>query len=175
MDDNILDPGEFRVAARDTHGHTERVWCNIQPRYSHQMSVVLNSRAFPYRSREEIIRHAIKRHLELLDRLYPLPSVMKQADLINDMLREEELHEEFVSTLQRLRTMVQKHAQEGQMGRARYLVAMARTRIEDMPEGGWKDRYTQELKGYDYLFSGDNMSLVDAAEGKMPPEAFVPS
>lgn len=140
-----IDPREFIVPASDGRGHSDRIWLRIQSGHDRQMSIVLNSKWFPYRSKGDIIRHAIVRHLSWLETLAPMQSVTAQVDSILEMMREEEFNNEFKEVMSRLDDQVSHYLASGQVGRARSLVARVLSKVEQMPESEWKDSYVQTI------------------------------
>lgn len=155
-----VDPREFSVPASDNKGHSERMWLRIQSGHDRQMAAVLNSKFFPYRSKGDVVRHALHRHLLWLETLAPVPSVSGQVDAILEIMREEEFHKDFQDIMSRLQEQVGYYLARGQVGRARSLVSRILDRVDRMPDSDWKDTYRKEiLDQYSNLVSGDSVSL----------------
>jgi len=152
-------PEEFRVPANDTNGHSERAWFRIQPGHDRQLDTIAGSSAFPYRSKGDIIRHAVRRHLDWLETLAPVPSVTAQVDAIIEIVREEEFNEDFRQVFDRLSERIGSYVGVGQVDRAKSLVSRVMNQIESMPDGGWRDQYMSELNSrFGYLMSLDNVA-----------------
>lgn len=142
---NTLDADQFRVPAKDTKGHSERVWCRLQPGHARQISTIVEQRVFPYRQKADLIRHAIVRHLRWLESLAPIPSVMSEVDLIMDIMREDEFATDFRRVLNTLGERIATHVAQGSEGEARRLLLKALKHVENMPDGYWRDRYKEEI------------------------------
>ncbi len=142
-----INPADFRVPASDTQGHSERYWARVQPMMARQVSVVLQSRMFPYRSQGDIWRHALHRHLKWLETLAPLPSIMKQVDAMLEVLREDEFGADFQDVLSKLNGQVNQHIGKGRFVQARELIAKVRARVDEMPDDShWKAVYLEEIE-----------------------------
>lgn len=173
-DDIIQSPDEFRIPASDAQGHSSRVWTRIQPGHDRQLDVVANCGWFPYRTKGDVVRHAVKRHLDWLETLAAIPSVMKQVDAILAIMREEEANEDFRLVFDSLGVRVAKFLTEGKIDRARSLVSQVASHIDDMPEGYWRDQYKEELKSrFGYMLKVDSqrppanlLELVTDSEGE---------
>lgn len=161
MTDDI-DPREFIVPASDGKGHSDRIWLRIQPGHQRQMSIVLNSKWFPYKSNGDIVRHAIVRHLAWLTGLAPVPSVTAQVDSIMEMLREDEFNAEFKEVISRLDEQVSHYLAAGQIGRARSLVSRVMSKVDQMPDDDWKDTYKKTITDrYGSLLSGKAINFME--------------
>jgi hypothetical protein len=155
-----IDHREFYVPASDGKGHSERIWARIQPGYDRQMSVILNSKWFPYRSKGDIIRHALARHLSYLETLAPVPSITTQVDAISEIVREDEFNKEFEDIIKKLQDTVGYYLAQGQTGRAGSLVSRVLHRVELMPESDWKDMYLKAITDrFGNLVSSNPVSL----------------
>ena len=144
--DNVdIDPREFTIPATDNKGHSERVWARITPGHDRQISVVLNSHWFPYRSRGDIVRHALQKHLAWLETLAPVPSISAQVDAINEIMRDEEFNREFDEVISKLSEQVGHYLSMGNVGKARGLVSRVLSKVEMMPDSEWKDSYQKTI------------------------------
>lgn len=166
--EQVYDPAEFRVAGTDGKGHFKRVWLNVLPLEFQQMLYVLSAKRFPYRGVGDLIRHAVYRHLRWLEGLEPVKSVTGQADLLLEMLQEEELQLDFGRTFEKLGGVISRHLTMGAQGQARKVLATAVAVIEGMPHGYWRDTYAKEIKNrYGHLLdSGQKVGLIGRKEDK---------
>ena len=160
-------PEDFRVPANDTLGHSERAWFRIQPGHDRQLDTVATSKLFPYRSKGDIIRHAVKRHLDWLETLAPVPSVTAQVDAVLEIMREEEYNEDFKEVFERMGERIGRYMGNGQVDQARSLVSRVQSTIDRMPEGGWRDQYLAELNSrWGNLFEmGHSVADLTGGEG----------
>jgi len=145
VEDRTLNPIEFRVPATDTRGHTNRMYFRCQPGHSHQVVVCIESKRYPYRTKGDLLRHAMARHLRWLEVLAPIPSVTAEVDAILDIMRDEEFNNEFQLVFEKLSERINSHMGQGAVGEARRLLLQVQGRIGRMPDGYWKDKYHKEI------------------------------
>lgn len=162
-----FDPSEFCVPAQDQHGHSERIWTRIQEGYDREMDTIISSRMFPYKTKSDLIRHAVKRHLLFLNEVSPLPlqSVMGQAMAIEELMREEQYLQQFTAMTTRLHEMVNNYLANSEDDKARSLVARVVAKINDMPESSWKDKYKRDVNDkFNRLFGARGIPLISWSE-----------
>lgn len=152
MPDNVLDFPEtdhstFRIPASDTHGHSERLWFRAQPGHAQAISAIIQGKRFPYRTKGDLCRHALARHLKYLQSLADLPikSTLQQTDAIIELLIDEEKTQEFMGVFDKLGERVASHLGNGGEGEARRLITNVQRIVDDMPDGYWRTKYEHEL------------------------------
>jgi len=138
-------PDEFRIPASDTKGHSARLWFRAIPAMARQMEQVVQSKAFPYRTKGDLLRHALHRHMSWLGRQDDITSVSGQVDVILEIMRDEEANNDFQAVFSRLGERVTQHLTRGSTREAQRLILTVKRHIDRMPEGFWKDRYKEEL------------------------------
>ena len=147
-------PEDFRVPASDTHGHATGMTFRIQPGHERQLRSASNSGLFPYRTIGDVLRHAVKRHLDWLDTLSPVPSVTKEVDNILEIIREDEFRADYKHVLEALGRNIAQSLVAGEVDRARAMIIRIRSGVENMPEGYWRDKYMGEINNkYGYLLN----------------------
>lgn len=145
-------PDEFRVSAADNRGHSAGTSFRMQPGHDMRIRSIVGSGLFPYRTNADLIRHAIKRHIDWLETLSSVSSVTKQVDAIIDIARNDEFQGDFKSAFDHINKQVSNCLSVGQVDRARNIVLQFRHHIGEMPEGYWKEMYQKEFnEKYDYL------------------------
>lgn len=133
-------PADFVIAAQDHQGHSERLWCRVQPMHDRQVDIVVRSKKFPFRTKGDIIRWCIVRGLKVLEVMEPdVRGFMQQADAINEILRDEMYMQEFMGLFEQLHKTVMTHISMNAQGEAIRLVAQVKAKI-DLIEGEphWK-------------------------------------
>ena len=85
VDLNSFDSSVFRVPASDAKGHSISKSFRVMPVLSNAMSVMLNSRAFPYKKESELIRHALVRHIKWLESIGDVPSVSGEVEAMAEI------------------------------------------------------------------------------------------
>lgn len=142
-----LDPAQFRVSSVDSKGHSIRAWASLQPMHLQTIDVLVQSKKFPYRTRGDLLRHAIIRHIHWLEKIYkPLNSVTGALDAMNALLRDAEFRQEFTEYLGRLNKQIESLVSEGDESAARRLLLETLRCVEEMPEGYWKDKYQAAIR-----------------------------
>ena len=142
---DTVDPVSFRVPATDGKGHAVRLFCRAQPGHANQVAIILQSRKFPYRTKGDIMRHALVRHLRWLETLEPIRSVTAEVDAIMEIMKEEEFNHDFQVTFEKLQSVVANHISNNAQNEAIRLVLQVRLHLEAMPEGYWRTKYLTEI------------------------------
>ena len=149
---NSIDAEQFRVPAKDTKGHSDRVWFRCQPGHASALASVVQSGVFPYRTNSDLLRHALVRHLHYLETLNQqlggkqMPSVLAATDAMLAILRDDLYYTEFHHVLQTLTTQLNTHKGLGEFGEARRLLLEVLRCWSTMPEGFWKDKYKKQIE-----------------------------
>ena len=141
-----LKPESFRVGGMDTHGHNRRMFFRCQPGDDDQALSIIQSRAFPYRRKGDLLRHAFHRHLQWLESLAPIPSVTKQVDVILQIILEEEFNSDFMHVFEAITKTISDYLAKGSPGQAVRVLMEVQQSIAQMNEGYWKDQYLHELE-----------------------------
>lgn len=143
-----LKPEDFRIGATDSQGHRERIHVPVHPLMALQLAHVKESGNWPYRSVQDIVRHATHRHLQLLDRLAPIMnSLMAQLQAMQLILQQSEALQDMQQVIKGLQTQVQTLLSDGQEELARIQVMAFKTQIDRIPEGDkWKPYYLETME-----------------------------
>ncbi len=140
------DPAEFRIPASDTKGHSARHWFRCIPTMARQVEQMVQARQFPYRTKGDLLRHALHRHMRWLASLAPVVSVSQQVDAILEIMRDEEMNNDFRVLFERLEDRITQYLAEKSQVEAVRLVLIIQYHVNEMPDGFWKDRYNKHLK-----------------------------
>ncbi|MBA7694257.1 hypothetical protein ES703_102864 [subsurface metagenome] len=146
MTEHKYDISEFRISAQDKKGHSARRWFRLQPGHDSMIDEIVAKRIFPYRTASDLIRHAVKRHLDWLETLEPIPSITKQVDIILDLMRQEEFQRDFQTVMDKLREQAWAYQRNGSQGEAERLINDTYQKILAMPIGYWRERYLEQLR-----------------------------
>ncbi len=143
-----LRPEDFRIGATDSNGHRERTQLSLHPLMLLQAQRVVSSGNFPYRSINELIRHALFRQLKLLERLAPLVnSVFSQVEAMQGVLAAAEANQDMQQTIKGIAAMVQTWVSDGQEFLARKTLFSFKANIDAMPdEDPWKSYYQETME-----------------------------
>ena len=156
------DPNEFRIPASDTKGHSNREYFRCQPGHAQQINMFVQSGKFPYRTRADLIRHAVVRHLRWLHTFEAgVPNIMSQVDAILEVVRQEEMQQEFKHVINKTSETVNGLLADGADGEARRMILKVKEHVNAMPDGYWKDKYQREIgQRFDHLLkSGAKANL----------------
>jgi len=156
----------FIIPASDAKGHSVRQGFRCTPGHDRQMNIILSSRRFPYKTKPDLLRHAMDRHLKWLLTLdSSLPSVMTQIGIITEILKDEEFHQEFRRIFDRMGDAVANYMSQGSNTEAQRIILQVIAQVKKMPEGYWRDRYLTEIKQrYGHLLQGIKASLLPEKE-----------
>lgn len=150
-----MDTVEYRIPASDTKGHSARQWFRCIPVMARQVEQVVQARKFPYRTKGDLLRHALHRHMNWLASVTPIPTVMGQVEAILEIMRDEEMNNDFVLVFDKLSGRISQHLADGAQEEAIRLVLMIRSHINNMPDGFWKSKYQNKLEEkYGRMLSG---------------------
>jgi hypothetical protein len=167
-DDGGVAEAEFHVPASDHHGHSERPHIRVPAGMLQQVRNAANSAAFPYRKGEYgmVIRHAIMRHLKWLETLSPIPSVTRQVEAIEEIVKEDEFQSQFDTVFATLQKQVHIHTNNGRAAMAKSLLKRVAGKVQQMPAGDWADMYEQEFdRRFGNVLEGEPVSLRDLLRG----------
>lgn len=143
--DGDYNPADFIIPASDHQGHSERVFCRVQPQHDRAMSEIMKKRHFPFRTQGDLMRWCIVRGLKVLNRLDPMPGFIGMADAINDVLRQEMYLQEFVEMFNKMASVVQTHINNGAEGEARKLIAVILGHVRKIDEEYWRKKCEGEI------------------------------
>lgn len=144
--DRDREPSEFRIPASDTKGHNIRNWFRCMPAMARQVEQVIQSKVFPYRTKGDLFRHALHRHMHWLSTIGEVPSVSKQVDVILEIMRDEEMSNDFSLVFEKMEERISSHMASSSLGEATRLVIRICAIIDEMPDGFWKDKYAKQIK-----------------------------
>jgi len=153
----------FRVPGQDDRGHSQRVQCRVMPIHYRALVGICNEKKFPFGTLGDAVRWCIVdgvRKLNRLRRSEKISGVIAQADVIMEMLRDEQFYMDYQNTFNTMSETVNRHLASGADGEARRLVAVVRSQIEKMPEGYWREKYLEKLKQqFGHLLRGQGVAL----------------
>lgn len=144
--EDTLTERHYLVPIKDSHGHAERVNLRVLPLYITRLNKILESKKFPFRSTNDVVRYAIDRVCTALETRAGLPtSTYRQIEAMKRVLIHSEEQLQFLTTFDDLQQHVQELTARGAYEAAVKDVADYKHHIDAMEEGYWKRRYTHEL------------------------------
>ena len=140
-----VDADQFQISASDSKGHSDRVYCRVQPQVKDQISHITGGKVFPYRTAGDLVRHALHRHLKWLEGMGTVRSVMGQVEIINELMRHESYKTSLGESLQLMTSQVSTLFGLGEEGEARRVLLLVLNHISQMPDGVWRRKYAKEV------------------------------
>jgi len=160
---------DFKVPVSDSQGHSVNQYFRCLPGHERQIVKIVSSQRFPYRTKGDLLRHALKRHLDFLEDLQgdeEIPSVTRQVDAILEILHDDEYFAEFRFAMEKLKERVAKHVADGSDPEARRLILDVIAKVHRMPSGFWRNKYLDTIKlEFGKFINGGKMKL-----GNLTPE-----
>jgi len=137
---------DFRIPATDTKGHSSRLWLRCIPSMARQVEQIVQSKRFPYRTKGDVLRHALHRHVNWLNRHGKVNSITGQVDTILEIMRDDEANHDFRVVFDKLADRIAAYLREQERGEAMRLILAVQNHIANMPDGFWKLKYASEVK-----------------------------
>jgi len=146
VSDNKPDSSEFIIPASDTKGHSARHWFRCIPAMARQVEQIIQSKNFPYRTKGDLLRHALHRHMTWLSSVEPMVTVSGQVGAMLEVMRDEEMNNDFALVFEKMGERITQHLSTNSQREAARLVITVQSCINEMPDGFWKDRYQRQIK-----------------------------
>jgi hypothetical protein len=163
--DGDYNPADFIIPASDHQGHSERIFCRVQPQHERAMSVIMKSRRFPFRTTGDLIRWAVVRGVKVLNRMEPMPGFLGMADAINETLRQEMYIQEFMQMFGTMTGVIQTHIAAGAEGEARKLIATVLGHVRKIDEVYWRKKCEEEIGSrFGHLLEGQTKKKVKVTQ-----------
>jgi hypothetical protein len=140
----------FHVPVNDSDGHHEKFTFNLPGWMMSQTEKIVESKIFSYRDKGELIRHALKSHLDRLVSEAPVPSVMAQGEIIMAIVKDDENKSKMDEALQSAWVQTRKHLEGGRIKLAKALASEIAEAIDKMPEDSrytavWEAEFTDQF------------------------------
>lgn len=146
------DPADFVVPPELKGGHSQKLQFNVQSGHFKAIEISVKAGVFPFNSSQDFGRWAVREGLLRLDHLEPklIPTILRQADSINDMLAEQIYNAKYEENFGQLREMTQKYLGLGQREMAEELALKFYRHVVGMPDAPksqlfWKRRWETRL------------------------------
>lgn len=167
-------PESFIIPGQDQNGNSMREYCRVVPLLDRAIDVLVGSKKFPFKSKGDLMRWCLKVGVDSLNEMEPmLGSVTAQVDAIHSILRDEMLNNEFMTVFNSMANTIGMHIQAQELGEARRLVSMIKSKVESMDSGYWRKRYLGEMeKRFGYLLHGDKVAGAGMGEMEDRVEKF---
>lgn len=150
-------PDSFIIPGQDNNGNSIRLFCRIMPLLSRSLDIIHGSGKFPFKSKGDVMRWCVKRGVEVLEEMEPMPgSVTAQVDAMIYALQGEQAAHQFLTLFNVMGATVGEHIQAQALGEARRVISDMIRMIKAIDNEYWRGRYLEELdKRFGYLLKGD--------------------
>lgn len=166
MDGN-WNPSDFIISGQDHQGHSERIFCRVQPQHERAGQIIMKSGKFPFKTHGDLVRWAYVRGLKVLDRLEPMPGFMGAADSITEILRQESYYQEFHLMFAVMEKVMNIHISNGAKGEARKLLSKILLKVRGIDDDHWRKTCEKDIKQrFGHLLEGAGKGKV----GKSDPD-----
>lgn len=137
----------FMVQAQDQKGHTTKITTHVLPEYGRLIASIVALNHFPYKTMGDLVRHAIKRHLDWLDIEggIGISSVTRQVDAIMEVVNNQNRVSEWREVINSVSKMIADLLQAGYREQAREKAETILAHMEGIEEGYWRDLYVREF------------------------------
>lgn len=142
------------VPSHDQHGHSEREVFRLSESMQRVLQIIIQSGKTPYRTRGDLIRDAIQRHLAKLEEVLPRlgKHFMVGLRLSQQLLQDEAYREELERLFERMENNIQFHLRRGETGEATKQAALQWSQFSAVGDSPWKRNYVERfLRMYGYL------------------------
>jgi hypothetical protein len=131
---------EWLNPAANTHGQSVRIQARVMPEVERYFQHIISTRAFPYKTVEDIIRHAINRHVIWLDNQDPIHGhFIHTLESILILAKEEQARSAIEETLPEVMKVIRNYAERGYLIQANALSQKIYEQLAEMREGPHKD------------------------------------
>lgn len=144
MDFNIPDD-TFVCYATDRRGHRAEIRLVIPPEIMQTLSEVVESKAFPYRTRADVVRDGVVHRLVWLhnNSNQDYGDTLRRIAVINEIISFEETNLAFKETIKRLSATLKKI---NDFDRQKELVNNIAKQIAGLSDGYWRTQFIHEME-----------------------------
>ena len=141
---------EFFQPASDTKGHNVSASFRAPPGVLTRVSRILASGVVPYRTKGELLRHALIRHLHWLEGLIE-DGVLEGSELtryeaMRATLAEEEAMAQFTEIIERASIVINNLKNRGRTARAAKVAYRLLEEVKGIQDPDWRAEYVKELR-----------------------------
>lgn len=141
------DPAEFNVPASDHKGHSERLWCRVQPSMDREVDTIVSSRKWPFKTKGDFCRWAVWEGIKKIHGMEPVPNSM--LVVAEAMIRTAQATESWITfqkSVDQAEHTVKMLMGVGNEREVWKLLSSLRSMVEGMEEENWRQSYMDEFK-----------------------------
>lgn len=149
---------EWYVPAVDSKGHSVREYVRLPPGMSRAIDEILQSGDTPYKTRSDLIRHAVDVHLNYLHGI--LPHVTKTytgaLKVMAEVVRDDEYRSDTEKLFRTLQERIDKYLEQGDVPEAVRVIGICKRELANIEDSGWKRRFLEKFnrRFHQYLRGG---------------------
>jgi len=140
----------FFVPGTDENGKSSRLSFSVPPAVDRFLVELIARRTLPYRTKSDLLRHALVKHVETLKDIDPIiHSQYASVQAVLRVLQDVEAAAELENSIALLKEHMQYFIDKRMPDAARGLLEEIRKIVNGMPEGPFKNVYLQNLQEYE--------------------------
>lgn len=143
-----FDNDEWFTPAQDSKGHSTKVWFRLPPIIARELEVILASKCFPYQTTDDLIRHAVYRHIFLLHMERPNMKrhLLTAIALMCEQMRDEQYHDVVKAGLEWMKTACQKAIDDKATNDVARICMVTKGYIDGCKSDRWKKAFMDDWK-----------------------------
>lgn len=145
----VFSDDEWMQPSSDNKGHSGRLSCRVPPPVARLVEALIASKRFPYSTVDDLVRHAVIRHLYALhayDQTIPR-TLYTAAFAIIRMVQDHEAQVAMRESIVRATQVLQELADEGDWPEVARKIAFVDATLAQMPDTSpWKRRFIQQWR-----------------------------
>jgi hypothetical protein len=156
--DIAYNPEEWIIPAQDEHGHSSREVVRMLPVMDREMDILIQQKKFPYKTKSDLMRHAIMIHLRRLHVVDPSLEThfMVHLETAIQLLADDAVKSRTEDLFRDLEERIQHHQEAGDLGEAIRLAVIVRDKLKAAQDSAWKRRYIKRFhQRYGSLLNGE--------------------
>lgn len=145
---------DWLVPSHDEKGHSERENVRFTPGMMRAMQIIVEGGKTPYRTKSDLVRHAVRNHLLGLEQMQPRTGrhFLVGLRISQQVAQDESYREELEKLFSQMERNIKYHLSRGEVGEATRQAGMLWQQFSHVAESPWKRQAAQRfLYQYGYL------------------------
>lgn len=174
---NEVLPKDFRLAASDSNGHRDRIQVSIHPDIHNRAKKHVGTGIFSYSGFPALVRHALLRHIEFLDRLDPVgvPGNLQRFKAMEYAATEALQHNQMLEMIMSIDETLSREIYRNNPNMAKDYVLNIRKEALGLPEPDWREAMLKVMdEKYGDKFYPEQMAAEADAKKLIEETTIVP-
>ncbi len=134
------------IGATDDKGHSVPLSVRVPSSWSEKIDKLVKDILLPYRNSGQLIRDAILRHFEFLEKYQGGEgSTLANIKAMEDLIEENRRQQGFECVLSNLRERISYYSEKGAQSEILKCILKVLQYVESMPDGYWKNEFKARL------------------------------